>query len=102
MPHGASRGVHSLLTNLWINNSHFDDPPKEPLMRIGRFLSPQSLQFLMVEKGLHPKIVVYPQGLELLGQREVSEDHIMDLGRNKLVFIKRRPNLFRHTCCPDG
>ena len=52
---------------------------KEPLMRIGRFLSPQSLQFLMVEKGLHPKIVIHPQGLELLGQGEVSKDHVMDL-----------------------
>ena len=62
-------------------------------MRIGRFLSPQSLQFFVVEKGLHPEVVVHSKSLELLGQREVCEDHIMDLNRNKLVFIKRGPNL---------
>ena len=71
-------------------------------MRIGWFLSPQSLQFLVVEKGLHPKVVIHPQGLELLGQGEVCKDHVMDLSRSKSVFIKRRPDLFRHTCCPDG
>ena len=82
MPHGASRSVHSLLTNLWIDDPHSNDPPKEPLMRIGWFLSPQSLQFFVVEKGLHPKVVIYPQGLELLGQGEVCEDHIVDLSRS--------------------
>ena len=71
-------------------------------MRIGRFLPPQSLQFFVIEKGLNPEVIVHPQGLELLGQGEVCEDHIMDLNRNKLVFIKRRPNLLRYTCCPDG
>ena len=50
-------------------------------MRISRFLSPQSLEFFVVEKGLHPKIVIHPQGLELLGQGEVCKDHIMNLGR---------------------
>ena len=71
-------------------------------MRIGWFLSPQLLQFFVVEKGLHPQIVVHSKSLELLGQGEVCEDHVMDLSRYKLVFIKRRPNLLRHTCCPDG
>ena len=71
-------------------------------MRVGRFLPPQSLQFFMVKKGLHPKLVVHPQGLELLGQREVCKDHVMDLSRGKSVFTKRRPDLFQHTCCPDG
>src|ERR1700743_3463349 len=81
MPHGTSRGVHNLLTSLWIDDPHSNDPPKEPLMRISRLLSPQSLQFFVVEKGLNPQVFVYPQGLELLGQREVCEDHIMDLSR---------------------
>src|ERR1700743_3480371 len=102
MSHGAGRSIHNLFPNLWIDNSHPNDSPKEPLMRIGRFLSPQSLQFFMVEKSLDPKVVVHPQGLEFLRQGEVCEDHVMDLSRNKLVFIKRRPNLLRHTCCPDG
>ena len=44
------------------------------------------LQLFVVEKGLHPQVVIHPQGLELLGQREVCEDHIMDLNHNKLVF----------------
>src|ERR1700743_1923979 len=98
MPHRASGGVHDLFSYLRINNSHPNDPPKEPLMRIGWLLSPQSLQLFVVEKGLYPKVVVHPQGLELLGQGKVCEDHIMDLSCNKLVFIKRRPNLLRHTC----
>src|ERR1700743_2376743 len=67
MPHGASRSVHDLLSCLRIDDSHPNDPPKEPLMSIGRFLSSQSLQFFVVEKGLHPEVVVHPQGLELLG-----------------------------------
>ena len=49
----------------------------------------------MVEKGLHPEIVVHSKSLELLGQRVGCEDHIMNLGRNKSVFIKRRPDLLR-------
>ena len=40
----------------------------------------------MVEEGLHPQIVIYTKSLELLGQGEVCEDHIMDLNRVKLVF----------------
>ena len=64
-------------------------------MRVVWFLSPQSLQFFVVEKGLHPEIVVHPKSLELLSQGKVSKDHIMNLGCNKLVFIKRRPNLLR-------
>ena len=71
-------------------------------MRIGRFLSPQSLKLFMVEEGLNPKVVVHSQGLELLGQWEVREDHIMDLSRSKSVFSNRRPDLLQHTCCPDG
>ena len=62
-------------------------------MRIGRFLSSKPFQLFVVEKGLNPKIVVHSKSLELLGQREVCEDHIMDLNRNKLVFIKRGPDL---------
>ena len=49
----------------------------------------------MVEKGLNPEVAVHSKSLELLGQREVREDHIMDLNHNKLVFIKRRPDLLR-------
>ena len=93
MPHGASRGVHNLLSGFWIDDPHSNDPPKEPLMRIGRFLSSQSLQFFVIEKGLHPKVVVHPKSLELLGQGEVCEDYIMDLSQDKSVFIKRRPDL---------
>ena len=59
-------------------------------MRIGRFLSPQSLQLFVIEKGLDPKVVVHPQGLKLLGQGEVCEDHVMDLSRYKSVFIKKK------------
>ena len=35
----------------------------------------------MVEEGLNPEIVIYSKSLELLGQREVGEDHVMNLGR---------------------
>ena len=55
-------------------------------MRIGRFLSLEPLQIFMVEKGLNPEVIVHSKSLELLGQREVSEDHVMNLGRNKSVF----------------
>ena len=67
MSHGAGRGIHGLLTSLWIDDPHSNDPPEEPLMRIGRFLSPQSLKFFVVEKGLDPKVVVHTKSLELLG-----------------------------------
>ena len=67
MPHGASGGIHNLLSGFWIDDPHPNDPPKEPLMRISRFLSSQSLKFFVVKKGLHPKVVVYSQGFELLG-----------------------------------
>src|SRR6202000_105707 len=102
MPHRASRGVHDLLSCFRIDHPHPDNPPKESLMRIVRFLSPQSLQFFVVEKGLHPKIVVHSKSLKLLGQGKVCEDHIMDLNYNKSVFNQLRPDLLRHTCCPDG
>ena len=49
----------------------------------------------MVEEGLNPKIIVHPKSLELLGQGKVGEDHVMDLNRNKSVFIKRGPDLLR-------
>src|ERR1700743_2461998 len=102
MPHGTGRSIHNLLPCFWIDHPHPDDSPQESLVRIGWLHSSEPLEFFMVEEGLCPKIVVYPQGLELLGQGEVCEDHAMDLSRSKLVFIKRRSNLFRHTCCPDG
>ena len=49
-------------------------------MRIGWFLSSEPFQLFMVEKGLNPEEVVHPKSLELLGQRKVGKDHIMDLG----------------------
>ena len=55
-------------------------------MRIIWFLSPEPLQFFMVEEGSHPQIVIHPKSLELLGQREVFEDHVMDLNLSGLVF----------------
>ena len=64
-------------------------------MRISRFLSSELLQLFVVTKGLNPEVVIHPKSLELLGQGEVSEDHIMNLGRNKSVFIKRRPDLLQ-------
>ena len=64
-------------------------------MRIGRFLPPEPLQLFVVEKGLDPQVVVHSKSLELLGQREVGENHVMNLGRNKSVFIKRRPDLLQ-------
>ena len=48
-------------------------------MRIGWLLTPEPLQLFMVEKGLDPEVVVHSKSLELLGQREVGKDHIMDL-----------------------
>ena len=64
-------------------------------MRIGWFLSPEPLQLFMVEEGLNPQVVVYSKSLELLGQREIRENHIMDLNHNKLVFNQLRPDLLR-------
>ena len=95
MSHGASRRVHCLLTNLWIDDSHSNDSPQESLVWIGRLLTPESLQFFMIEEGLDPKIVVHPKSLELLSQREVGKDHIEDLGRANQSSIKRRPDLLR-------
>ena len=45
----------------------------------------------MVEEGLHPQIVVHTKSLKLLGQREVCEDHIMDLNSSGLVFSNWKP-----------
>ena len=64
-------------------------------MRIVWFLPPQPLQLFMVEKDLYPKVIVHPQGLELLGQREVCEDYIMDLNCDKLVFNQLRTYLLQ-------
>ena len=55
-------------------------------MRIGWFLSSKPLQLFVVETGLDPQVVVHPKSLELLGQREVGEDHVMNLGQNRSVF----------------
>ena len=49
----------------------------------------------MVEEGLHPEVVVHPQGLKLLGKGEVCEDHIMDLNHGKSVFNQLRPYLLQ-------
>ena len=81
MPHGASRRVHCLLTDLWIDDSHSDDSPQESLVWIGRLLTPESLQLLVVEEGLYPKVVIHPKSFELLSQGEVCENHIVDLDR---------------------
>src|ERR1700743_2300655 len=102
MAHGASRGVHNLLSCLWINPPHPDDSPQESLVRISRLLSPEPLKFFMVKEGLHPKIVVHPQGLKLLHQGKVCEDHIIDLNCNKSVFIKRRPDLLQQPVVQTG
>ena len=102
MPHGTGGSIHNLLTSLWINDPHPNDPPKEPLMRIGRFLPPQSLQLLVVEEGLHPKVVVYPQGLKLLGQWKVCEDHVMDLSRSNQSSSKEDQICFDIPVVPTG
>ena len=49
----------------------------------------------MVEEGLNPKVVDHSQGLELLGQGKVCENHIMDLNRNKSVINQLRPDLLQ-------
>ena len=71
-------------------------------MWVGWLLSPKPLQLLMVEEGLHPKIVIHSKSLELLGQREVCEDHMMDLNHKKLVFNQNEDRFVTTTCCPDG
>ena len=80
MPHRSSRGAHALLSSLRIDYSHPNDPPKEPLMRISWFLSSEPLQLFVVEESLNPEAVIHSKSLELLSQREVSEDHVMNLG----------------------
>ena len=55
----------------------------------------------MVKEGLHPQVVVHSKSLELLGQGEVCEDHIMDLNHNKLVFNQNEDRFVATTCCPD-
>ena len=64
-------------------------------MGIGRILSSEPLQLFVVKEDLNPEVVIHSKSLELLDQREVSKDHVMNLGRNKSVFIKRRPDLLR-------
>ena len=58
-------------------------------MRVGWLLSSEPLQLFVVEEGLDPQVIVHPKSLKLLRQGEVGENHIMDLGRKKSVFIKR-------------
>ena len=69
-------------------------------MRIGWFLSLESLQLFVVEEGLNPEVVVHPKSLELLGQREVGKNYIMNLGRNKSVFYQNEDQICYDTCCP--
>ena len=102
MPHRSSRGVHTLLSDLRVDYPHPDDSPQESLVRISWLLSPEPLKFFMAEESLHPKIVVHPKSLELLGQGEVSKDHVMNLGRNKSVFNQKETRFVTTTCCPDG
>ena len=71
-------------------------------MRISRFLSPQSLQFFVIEKGLHPKIVIHTKSLELLGQREVCEDHVMDLSQSNQSSSKEDQICFDIPVVPTG
>ena len=71
-------------------------------MRIIWFLPSKPLQLFMVEEGLNPKVVIHPQGFELLGQGKVSEDHVMNLGQNKSVFNQKETRFVITTCCPDG
>ena len=55
-------------------------------MRISWLLSLELLQLFVVKEGLNPQVVVHPKSLKLLSQREVGEDHVMNLGRNRSVF----------------
>src|ERR1700743_1621673 len=100
MPHGSSRGVHGLLSILRVNHPHPNNSPQEPLMRISWFYSPESLQLFVVEEGLHPKVVIHPQGFELLGKRKVCEDHVMDLNCKKSVFHQKEPKFDTTTRFP--
>ena len=86
MSHGPCGSIHGLVSCLWIYYPHSDDPPKEPWVGIVQLLSPEPLQLFMVEERLYSQIIVYPQGLELLGQRKVCKDHVMDLNRVGLAF----------------
>ena len=95
MPHGMSRGVHCLLSCLWVDHPHPDDSPQELLVWIGWLHSPEPLEFFMVKKGLNPEIALHPQGLEFLGKGKVCEDLIMDLNHGKSVFNQLRPDLLR-------
>ena len=61
----------------------------------------EPLQLFMVEEGLNPQVVVHPKSFKLLSQREGSEDHIMNLGQNKLVFNPKETRFVLTTCCPD-
>ena len=56
---------------------------------------PEPFKFFMVKKGLHPEVVIHPQGLELLGKGKVCEDHIMDLNHGISVFSQLRPDLLQ-------
>ena len=60
------RSIHRLVRGLRIDYPQSKDSSKEPLMRIVWLLSPEPLQLFMVEEGLHPKIVIHSEGLELL------------------------------------
>ena len=62
-------------------------------MRSIWLLSSKPLQLIMVEEGLHPQIVVHSKSFELLSQREVCEDHIMDLNSSGLVFSQLKAHL---------
>ena len=93
MSHGPCRGVHCLLSCFWIDHPHPDDSPQELLVRVTWFLPLEPLQLFVVEEGLHPEVVVHPQGFELLGKGKVCEDHIMDLNRGKSVFNQLRLDL---------
>ena len=93
-PELARRKIQHL-SCLRVDYPHPNDPPKEPLMRIIRFLPPEPLQLLMVEEGLNPQVVVHLKSLKLLGQGKVCKDHFMDLNCNKLVCNQWRPDLLR-------
>ena len=71
-------------------------------MWISWFLPPEPLLLFVVEEGLNPEVVIYPKSFELLGQREVGKDHIMNLDRNKSVFHQKETRFVMITCCPDG
>ena len=70
-------------------------------MMIVWFLAPKPFQLFMVKKGLHPETIVHPKSLELLGQGEICEDHIMDINSSELVSSQLENHLPKNTCCPD-